>query len=219
RILLIPTRPDHAWGTHMYEFECKLLAKCLNQTPGVEAVVSPDFDWPRSPKLLEGVKALVYYSRPAADIILDPLRRKQTHALLKSGVGFTAIHWATGTGSVKLGPEYLDILGGWFHSAHSKLRVDKKLLEQADPKHPVCRGWKPFDLREEFYLDLKFHPKARPVLKVTVQDKQQVVAWAFERPDANGGRSFGTTLGHFHDNFTVEAFRRLLVNGILWTAH
>jgi hypothetical protein len=26
-------------------------------------------------------------------------------------------------------------------------------------------------------------------------------------------------LGHFHDNFAREDFRRLLVNGILWTAH
>jgi hypothetical protein len=26
-------------------------------------------------------------------------------------------------------------------------------------------------------------------------------------------------LGHFHDNFQSEAFRKLVVNGILWTAH
>jgi type 1 glutamine amidotransferase len=32
------------------------------------------------------------------------------------------------------------------------------------------------------------------------------------------GRSFGTTLGHFHDNFANESFRRLIVNGILWSA-
>ena len=38
------------------------------------------------------------------------------------------------------------------------------------------------------------------------------------RPASAGGRSFGTTLGHFHENFTLPAFRRALVNGILWAA-
>ena len=31
---------DHPFGTHMYPHECKLLAKCLNQNPGVKATVS-----------------------------------------------------------------------------------------------------------------------------------------------------------------------------------
>ncbi len=34
----------------------------------------------------------------------------------------------------------------------------------------------------------------------------------------DGGRSFGTTLGHFHDNYERDDFRRMMINGILWTA-
>jgi hypothetical protein len=44
-----------------------------------------------------------------------------------------------------------------------------------------------------------------------------IVGWVFERP--GGGRSFGTTLGHPYSNFQIEAFRRMIVNGILWAAH
>jgi hypothetical protein len=44
-----------------------------------------------------------------------------------------------------------------------------------------------------------------------------VLGWAYERDD--GGRAYGTTLGHFYRNFEREAFRRTFVNGILWTAH
>lgn len=43
-----------------------------------------------------------------------------------------------------------------------------------------------------------------------------IVGWAFERPD--GGRAVGTTLGHPYKNFQVEAFRRMIANGILWSA-
>ena len=34
----------------------------------------------------------------------------------------------------------------------------------------------------------------------------------------DGGRSFGFTGGHFHHNWANENFRRLVTNGILWTA-
>jgi type 1 glutamine amidotransferase len=42
------------------------------------------------------------------------------------------------------------------------------------------------------------------------------VGWARERAD--GGRGFGTTLGHFHGNWRVEAYRTALLNGIAWSA-
>ena len=42
KILLIATKTDHPWGSHMYMFDSQVLASCLNQTPGVEATVSLD---------------------------------------------------------------------------------------------------------------------------------------------------------------------------------
>jgi type 1 glutamine amidotransferase len=217
KIVLIPTKLDHPPASHMYELECRLLAKCLNQTPGIEAVVSPDFDWPKDPLVLKDVRSIVYYSRPAGDILLDPSRRDEVRKLMKSGVGLACIHWATAAEKDK-GEEWLQTLGGWFHFAHSGLAVEKQRLMQSAPDHPVCRGWKEYDLHDEFYLNLKFHEKAQPILKVTVAGKEQTVAWTLERADANGGRSFACTLGHFHDNFKIDAFRRMLVNGILWSA-
>lgn len=75
---------------------------------------------------------------------------------------------------------------------------------------------------------MKWVEGAKPLLKVKVRaDESQkrpqpidlTVAWTFERPDSSGGRSFGTSLGHFHANFKTEPFRKMLVNAILWTAH
>jgi type 1 glutamine amidotransferase len=207
---------DHAWNTHMYREECHLLAKCLNQTPGVEAVVSPDLDWPADPMLLKGVKAVVFYSRPADDILFAPERRRQTAGLFQSGVGYAAVHWGTGVRKKEHLADYRDLLGGAWQYGKDKLSVGTYRLEQVSPDSPVCRGWLPYDLRDEIYLEPAIHPKATPVLKVSVRDKDHVVAWTHDR--TNGGRSFGTTLGHFHDNFRTEAFRRMVVNGILWSA-
>jgi hypothetical protein len=40
--------------------------------------------------------------------------------------------------------------------------------------------------------------------------------WAVERPD--GGRGIGFTGGHWHRNWAIDDFRRLVLNAILWTA-
>jgi type 1 glutamine amidotransferase len=216
RIVLIPTTLDHPWATHMYGKGCEILAKCLNQNPDVEAIVSPDLDWPKDPSILEGADAIVYYSRPAGDILLAPERKEEVLNLLKKGVGYVAIHWSTATGDVKYGEEYLDILGGWFHFDHCGLKVETLPLIKMAPNHPVCRGWESYSVMDEFYLNLKFHEKTQPILKVEVDGTDQVVAWILERED--GGRSFGTTLAHFHSNFSIPAFRKAITNGILWSA-
>jgi type 1 glutamine amidotransferase len=216
KILLVASQPDHPWATHMYEHECKLLGKCLENTPGVQSVTS--VGWPQDGASLADVKAIVFYCKHAGDVLLAEAHREQCDRLLRQGAGVTAIHWSTGA-DVKYGPAYLDVLGGWFNRAHSGLSTGKSWLTKVDPKHPIGNGWKEWEIHDEFYLNLRFHKQAKPLLTVKVNGEEQVVGWTFERPDSNGGRSFGTTLGHFHDNFAREDFRRLVVNGILWTAH
>ena len=38
--------------------------------------------------------------------------------------------------------------------------------------------------------------------------------WAVERRD--GGRGFGFTGGHFHDNWANDNFRKTILNAFLW---
>jgi type 1 glutamine amidotransferase len=214
RILLVASEPDHPWATHMYEHECKLLGKCLENMRSVQS--STSVGWPKDAKQLDGVKAIVFYCKHAGDILLDPANREQCRRMLNAGAGLTAIHWSTGADE-RYGPEYLDLLGGWFNRVHSGLSTGKSWLTQADRDHPITRGWKEWEIRDEFYLNLRFAKQTKPLLVVKVDGQDQVVGWTLER--SGGGRSFGTTLGHFHDNFARDDFRRLLVNAILWTAH
>jgi type 1 glutamine amidotransferase len=222
RIVLVGTKPDHPYASHMYEFECQLLAKCLVQTPGVEAVTARG--WPDN-DVLQNARSVVFYSSPAGEIVLAPPARDSFRRLMSNGVGFVAIHWATGVGYSRLADEpglrdeYLATLGGWFRRPPCDVKIGTSRVVKIDPQHAVCRGWSEFELRDEFYLDLVFHERMHPILKVDVDQRQQVVAWSFERSNSNGGRSFGMTLGHFHSSFANEAFRRAVINAILWTAH
>jgi type 1 glutamine amidotransferase len=214
KILLIGKDRDHALSQHEYLSDCAILAKCLRQTKGVEAEVSNG--WPRDPAKLQGVKAVVFNTRMGGSVLFDPLVKAQAERLLKQGIGLTAIHWGTGA-DAKTGEAWLNALGGWFNAdLFSRYLVRTTRLLQADPKHPICFGWKEYDLREEYYIKLKFLPGATPILKVKIDKEEYPFAWVYTRPD--GGRSFGFLGGHFHDNFANEAFRRSIVNGILWTA-
>ena len=216
KILLIGKQPDHPWGTHMYLHTCRMLTKCLQQTDGVETVVSDG--WPKDAAKLKGVKTIVVYTTPAAELLLDGPHRDEVDLLMKRGMGLVTIHWASSVHKKnldRLGDRWLSYMGGTWVS-NVGLSTGKSPLKQLIPKHPICRGWSEYELHDEFYLNPTI-AKAKSLLQVTTKGQDVVVGWAHERKD--GGRAFGTTLGHYYRNFQIEAFRRMIVNGILWTAH
>ncbi len=46
--------------------------------------------------------------------------------------------------------------------------------------------------------------------------RPEAMMWAVERPD--GGRGFGFTGGHFHDNWSNNDFRKTVLNALVWVA-
>jgi type 1 glutamine amidotransferase len=161
----------------------------------------------------------VVYTSPAAEFLLDGPHRDDFEKAMKQGTGLVTIHWAS---SIKqenldrLGDRWIGYLGATWIS-NVGLSTDTSELKQLAPKHPICRGWSPYELHDEYYLNPKLGIDAQGLLQVTTKGQDVVVGWAFERKD--GGRAYGTTLGHFYRNFEREPFRRAIVNAILWTAH
>jgi hypothetical protein len=216
KVLVIAKDRDHPPETHEYLDECRMLARCLGQSPGVEAVVSDG--WPRDPAVLEGVDCVLMYTAMGGDVLHDPVNRPAVEALLDEGVGLVMIHWSTGASDGEPGAWLLERLGGWFGFSFSKFPVFTSVVEPVDASHPICRGWAPFEMNDEFYTGLKYAEGARPLLRVTQDGQPHTVGWTFERGGPKGGRSFGYVGGHFHRCFEVEAFRRMVVNATLWAA-
>ena len=46
--------------------------------------------------------------------------------------------------------------------------------------------------------------------------RAETMMWVFERPD--GGRAFGFTGGHRHQNWGNENFRKVVLNALVWIA-
>ena len=224
KILFLGANPDHPHGSHMYMHTSGVLAKCAELTPGVKALVSNG--WPKDEKSLEGVTGIVFYTSPGAELMLESPHRDAFDRLMKKGCGLTTIHWATAVREKnldRLGPTWFSYLGGTWVSNVGGLHFGDGKLIQMMPEHPICRGWKERTINDEYYLGPTIK-QAKPLLKVKYVKKQKdaetehevTVGWVYERPD--GGRSFATTLGHPYRNFQDEAFRRMIVNGILWSS-
>jgi len=241
RIVLIAGGPSHGAGDHEHNAGCKLFEKCLAGIPGVEVVSHTG--WPEAPDALEGASAIVIYSdggggHPA----IQGNRLDQLAKAIAGGAGLGCVHYAVEVPKDRGGREFLGWIGGYFEtdwSVNPFWVADFKQL----PKHPVTRGVKPFQQRDEWYYHMRFQPDMKgvtPILSalppastlerpdgphsnnphvrraVLENQEAQHVMWVYDRPD--GGRGFGFTGGHSHSFWGNEDFRKVVLNGILWIA-
>jgi len=60
------------------------------------------------------------------------------------------------------------------------------------------------------------YPKGPYPHIIAARGRQEAMMWAVERPD--GGRGFGFTGGHFHNNWGNDNFRKAILNALVWLA-
>jgi hypothetical protein len=155
-----------------------------------------------------------------------------------------AIHYGVEVNKGEQGKHYLQWLGGYFETFWSVNPWWTPEFKDI-PKHETTRGVKPFAVRDEWYYHMRFVDGMKGVTPIladlpplsTIQGegkkpsshggnpdvyeavkagKKQVMAWAYDRPD--GGRGFGFTGLHKHDNLGNDSMRTLLLNAAAWVS-
>ncbi len=230
KIVLVAGRTSHGPGDHEFFAGSALLMKMLRQTPGVFPVMARD-GWPKNPKTFEDAKSVVFYmDGGGGHPILNKGHKEIVQKLMDKKVGFVNLHYAVEYPKSQ-SEHVLSWLGGYYETGFSTNPHWVAKFETF-PKHAITRGVKPFEIKDEWYFNIRFKPESKgvtPILEATPPDgvrgtadakkhkgRKEVVAWTHERAD--GGRSFGFTGGHTHNNWGDENFRRLVVNSILWSA-
>lgn len=240
-IILVAGKKSHGPvgnGTHDYGWSVRLLKVMLERSNIKEQVrVETYFE--------EGPGDLRVYDKADAIMIISDGRDGNQYAeaphlasdervryfdgLMKRGCGCLTFHFSTFTPD-KYAEQIYDWTGGYFkweqdgkRQWYSGIKTLDTEVRPGTPDHPVCRGIRPFKMREEFYYNIRFKPDdaaLKPILVVPALQGREpdgnVVAWARER--AGGGRGFGTTCGHYYDNWKNDAFRKLMLNAIAWAA-
>jgi type 1 glutamine amidotransferase len=221
KLLFVGQGPDgHPPGTHEYVAGQNILAKCLAGVPSLEVqTVRADGPWREGPELLERVDGVVLFLAEGAKwIASDPARKQAFERLANRGGGIVALHWAIGTRDAQPIDGFLKLVGGCHGGPDRKYKVVETEVQVADSQHPVTAGLHSFRVRDEFYYRLKFvkpDGTIRPLLRVPLDGQLETVAWAWERPD--GGRSFGFSGLHFHENWRLPEYRKLVAQSVLWT--
>jgi type 1 glutamine amidotransferase len=123
-------------------------------------------------------------------------------------------------GTREAGPiaDFVKLAGGCHGGPDRKYAVVETKLEADDVKHPILTGIGSFTVKDEFYYRLKLaqpEKSVMPLLHATIDGNKEMVAWAWNRQDK--GRSFGFTGLHFHANWKLPEYRRLVSQGVLWT--
>ena len=228
KIVLIAGSVSNKPGQHEYFSGGTMLMNCLKQTPGVFPVMVAD-GWPKNEAIFNNAKCIVFYMDGLDKLpFLDAARWAIVKKLAAQGTGLVILHQAVDCPEEKA-DEYKSWFGGVFQKdIGCRGHWDMKMEPQGT--HAVLAGVSAFDTPKDGYLyNLHYADKATPVIggmvptssrssadAKTHANRAETIGWTYERPD--GGRSFGFTGADLHKNWEIESQRRLVVNGILWSA-
>lgn len=252
KLVIVAGKPSHPARMHEFNAGTLLLEKCLKGFEAIDCDVALN-GWPKDESIFENADAVVFFMDGGArhEVVQENGRRlKMIDQWVKDGVGIGCMHYGVEVVPSQAGKEMTHWIGG--HYAH--MFSCNPMWEPAFssfPQHPITRGVKPFQIKDEWYFNIRFAGDVPgnepaeiegvtfvPILVATpsqeVRDgpyvypkgpyehiqknasRPESMMWAIERAD--GGRGFGFTGGHYHDNWANDNFRKVVLNAMVWLA-
>lgn len=245
KVVFIAGKKSHGYFSHEHIAGSKLLSNYINDANiGIKSIVITDDGYPKNPSILNDADSIVVYCDGGGRHLLNP-HLKEFDLLMKKGIGLSCIHYGVEVPKGAPGNYFLKWIGGYFETNWS---VNPHWVANFNelPNHPVTRGIGTFSINDEWYYHMRFReamsgvtpilsslPSAETLKRkdgphsnnpyvrnaVLTRKEAQHVAWVYQRgKDYNEGRGFGFTGGHHHINWASNNFRKLVLNGIAWTA-
>ncbi len=238
KLVLVAGTPSHGRGQHEHNAGVRLFKDSLADFPGLEVTAHYN-GWPEDENAFAEADAiLIYMDGGGGHPILRRQRLEQMAELMERGVGLAAFHFAVEVPADRAGEHFQDWIGGFYESNYSVNPIWTAEFVEL-PDHPITRGVEPFAIRDEWYFNIRFRPEMEgvvPILQAKPSDdtragpyvhpqgpyphiveasgRTETLAWAVERE--NGGRGFGFTGGHFHQNWGDPNFRKIALNALVW---
>jgi len=238
----------------MHEFNAgvQLMTQCLKDTPNLDVQFVLN-GWPKDESIFDGASAIIFFMDGGRrhEVVAENGRRlKIVDEWSSKGIGLGFMHFGVEVVADQAGSEFKRWIGGHYEHMHSCNPIWEPNFT-VFPDHPISRGVKPFQAKDEWYFNMRFvgdmsgekeveieglkfvpiltavpskevrdgpyvHPKGPYPHIQASKGRAEAMMWTVERPD--GGRGFGFTGGHFHDNWANENYRRVVLNAILWVA-
>lgn len=155
RLVFIAGRPSHPPLMHEFRAGSLLLEKCLQGVPGV-VMERHDQGWVKDEAVLEKADAVVIYAdggggHPA----LQGNHLETLKKLAARGCGIGFMHYGVEVPADRGGPAFKDFVGGYYEHQFSCNPIWEPEF-RSFPVHPVTRGVQPFQIRDEWYFNMRF---------------------------------------------------------------
>jgi type 1 glutamine amidotransferase len=241
KVVLVAGRVSHGSGDHEFNAGVQLLDKCLKSETSVLSTFYLS-GWPKDPSAFDNADAILFYmDGGAGHPAVQGDRVQILDSLAAKGVGLGFAHYAVEVPAGPAGQAFQRWIGGHYEHQYSVNPMWTPEFKTY-PQHPVTSGVKPFAVLDEWYFNMRWSDKDQGLTHVLVDKpsddvrdgpyvhprgpydhikeasgRAETMMWTFERPD--GGRGFGFTGGHKHQNWGEDSFRKVVLNALLWIAN
>jgi len=157
KLVLIAGKPSHPARMHEFNAGVQLLADCLKDQPGIDVKVVLS-GWPKDEAIFEGAAAVVFYmdGGPRHEVVQEGNRRlDMVDGWAKSGMGLGFMHYGVEIVPKQAGDQFKRWIGGHYENSFSCNPIWSPKFDSF-PDHPITRGVKPFEAKDEWYFNMRF---------------------------------------------------------------
>ena len=201
-------KKTHRPGAHEHP---KFLAEWSQLLKERGAEVDGALDFP-SDAQLKKADVVVFYAANAGT--MNAAQRALLNRFRKRGGGMVFIHDAVCGDDAHW---FKTVTGGAWEHKHSRFFEGHYDLSYAKTDHPVTRGAGNFELDDEIYWNLHFHPEAKTL--ATTQCKHAPGSPQMWSLEVGKSRTFSSIPGHWHTTFSIPQYRAILLRAIAWAGH
>ncbi|GAB5406227.1 MAG: ThuA domain-containing protein [Aureliella sp.] len=157
KVVVVAGKPSHPPRMHEFNAGVLLIEKCLRKSPLVDCQVVLN-GWPKDESIFDSADAIVFYMDGGKrhEIVQEDGRRLELLSkLADKGVGLGFMHYGVEVLAEQAGEEMTKWIGGHYEHMFS---CNPMWAPQFDdlPEHPITRGVKPFGVKDEWYINMRF---------------------------------------------------------------
>jgi type 1 glutamine amidotransferase len=206
-----------------HDFEQEPFFKLFKDNPEISyrAVAHPDAQALLTAKAAKDYDVLVFYDMHQE---ITDAAKADFLSRLKEGKGLVVLHHAIA--DYQAWPEFSKVIGGRYYLEKTVVEGVEKprsaykhgmhfTIHVADPKHPVTRGVKDFEIHDETYNLFDVAKDCHVLLTTDEPESNKVIGWA-----KTYGKARVVYLQSGHDHFAYENpnYQQILRQAIAWTA-
>lgn len=157
KIVVVAGKPSHGPRLHEFNAGVLLLEKCIKQSSLIDCEIVLN-GWPKDETIFADADAIVFYmdgGKRHEIVQQDGRRLKLLERLADQGVGLGFMHYGVEVVPEQAGKQMTKWVGGHYENMFSCNPMWEPKFENF-PEHPISRGVKPFGIKDEWYINMRF---------------------------------------------------------------